>query len=99
MNRRPNSFIGRVIVLERLRRPKGGRFFMIWGKDDADLASKLSKAEAEGGHLPAERRARSTWRFVEKQLAEAARGALDTKEVWAALRVVLALEGIKCEPK
>jgi hypothetical protein len=51
------------------------------------------------GHLPAEHRARSTWRHVEVQLAEAARGALDTREVWAALRVVLAIEGIKCEPK
>jgi hypothetical protein len=38
MNRRPNNLIGRVIKLERLRRPKGGRFFMIWGRDDINLA-------------------------------------------------------------
>src|SRR5271169_2167498 len=48
MSRRLNNLIGRVIELERLRRPKGGRFFMIWGRDDADLASKLSNAKASG---------------------------------------------------
>ena len=32
----------------RKTRPKSGRFFMIWGRDDADLASKLSNAKAEG---------------------------------------------------
>jgi hypothetical protein len=29
--------------LERLRRPKGGRFFMIWGRDDIDLARPRPK--------------------------------------------------------
>ena len=48
MKRRPNNLIDRVIALERLRRPKGGRFFMIWGRDDADLASKLNNAKAIG---------------------------------------------------
>ena len=55
MNRRPNNLKGRVVELERLRRPKGARFFMIWGRDKADLARKLAKAEAEGDLLPGDR--------------------------------------------
>src|SRR5262249_35187853 len=48
MQRRPSNLLGRVIELERVRRPKRGCFFMIWGRDDSDLASKLSNAKAEG---------------------------------------------------
>src|ERR1700680_3957385 len=55
MNWRPNNLRGRVVKLERLRRPKGARFFMIWGRDKADLARKLAKAKAEGDLLPGDR--------------------------------------------
>jgi hypothetical protein len=51
------------------------------------------------GHLPAERRARSTWRYVEAQLAEAAKGALDTRDVAAALAIAFSIEGVTCHPK
>jgi hypothetical protein len=56
MNRRPNSLRGRVIELERLRHCKGGRqFFMIWGRDEADLAKKLAKVKADGDLLPGDK--------------------------------------------
>jgi hypothetical protein len=55
MNWRPNNLKGRVVKLERLRRPKGARFFMIWGRDKADLARQLAKAKAEGDLLPGDR--------------------------------------------
>src|SRR6202035_5212544 len=55
MNWRPNNLKGRVVKLERLRRPKGDRFFMIWGRDKADLERKLAKAKAEGDLLPGDR--------------------------------------------
>jgi hypothetical protein len=55
MNWRLNNLKGRVVKLERLRRPKGARFFMIWGRDKADLARKLAKAKAEGDLLPGDR--------------------------------------------
>ena len=55
MNWRPNNLKGRVVKLERLRRPKGARFFMIWGRDKADLARKLANAKAEGDLLPGDR--------------------------------------------
>jgi hypothetical protein len=47
-------------------------------------------------HLPADRRARSTWRHVADQLAKAAGGAMDPAHVSIALRMVLAIEGIEC---
>ncbi len=48
MKRRPNNLIDRVIELERLWRPKGGRFFMIWGIDESGLTDALNKAKAAG---------------------------------------------------
>jgi len=48
-------------------------------------------------HLPEDRRARSTWRYVAQQLAEAAAGA-DTVDVAIALRLVLMLENVECRP-
>ena len=50
-------------------------------------------------HLPADRRAIPTWRYVEAQLAKAAQGAVETKEVAAALAIALSLEGVECRPK
>jgi hypothetical protein len=51
------------------------------------------------GHLPAERRTRSTWRYIEAQLASAASGKTQPAEAVAALQVVLALEGVPCREK
>jgi hypothetical protein len=49
-------------------------------------------------HLPEDRRARTTWRYVAAQLAEAAAGA-DPAGAAIALRVVLMLEGVECSPQ
>jgi hypothetical protein len=49
-------------------------------------------------HLPEDRRAMSTWRYVEAQLADAASGA-DVAGAAIALRLVLMLEGVECRPK
>jgi hypothetical protein len=43
-------------------------------------------------HVPAERRERTTWRYVASQLAEAAAGAIDTAHVAVALRLVPMME-------
>jgi hypothetical protein len=45
------------------------------------------------GHLPKETRARSTWLHVEAALKQAATGG-DATELWAALQMVLMLEGV-----
>jgi hypothetical protein len=50
-------------------------------------------------HLPEDRLARSTWRYVASQLDKAANGTLDTVEIEIALRLVLMLEGVKCRPR
>jgi hypothetical protein len=57
----PNNLKGRVVELERLRRPKGARFFMIWGRDEADLATKLTKAKADRDLLPGDRFDTKIW--------------------------------------
>lgn len=49
-------------------------------------------------HLPADRRARSTWRYVAAQLEAAAAGSVDIAEASIALRIVLMLEGVGCRP-
>ncbi len=49
-------------------------------------------------HLPKDRHARSTWRYVADQLIQAAAGA-DTADVSIALRMVLSMEGVECRPK
>jgi hypothetical protein len=49
-------------------------------------------------HLPAERKALDTWRYVATRLEEAARGA-DAIDVAVSLRLVLALEHIPCRSK
>jgi hypothetical protein len=46
------------------------------------------------GHLPKETLAKSTWQHVEAQLKQAAAGG-DTTEFWAALQMVLMLEGVE----
>jgi hypothetical protein len=48
-------------------------------------------------HLPEDRRARSIWRCVEQQLAEAA-GA-DPADVAVALRMALMLENVEWRPQ
>jgi hypothetical protein len=47
MNRRPGRLADRVAELEK-RRPSGGRFYMIWGKDEAECANKLTEAKTNG---------------------------------------------------
>ena len=46
------------------------------------------------GHLPKETRAKSTWHHVEAELKKAAAGG-DAAELWAALQMVLMLEGVE----
>ena len=46
-------------------------------------------------HLPEDRRARPTWRYVQEQLAHAAAGA-DPIDASIALRLALMLEGVEC---
>jgi hypothetical protein len=47
MKTRPRNLAERVIELERRCPKKPSRFYMIWGKDDADCATKLKKAKAD----------------------------------------------------
>ena len=47
------------------------------------------------GHLPEDRRARSTWRHVATQLDQAAAGA-DPADAAIPLRLALMLEGVEC---
>jgi len=48
MNRQANSLAGRVGKLERLQRPEVSSFYLIWGRDAADLANKLHDAKERG---------------------------------------------------
>jgi hypothetical protein len=54
----------------------------------------LADVRALLGHLPKERRAKSTWQHVEAALKQAATGD-DATELWAALQMVLMLEGVE----
>ncbi len=47
-------------------------------------------------HLPDDRRARSTWRYVAQQLAEAADGAASPADAAISLRLALMLENVEC---
>ena len=47
-------------------------------------------------HLPEDRRARPTWRYVAQQLAAAAKSDGDPVNVAIALRLVLMLERVAC---
>ena len=49
-------------------------------------------------HLPADRRARSTWRRVAADIEAAADGG-DIEGAAIALRLVLMLEGVECRPQ
>jgi hypothetical protein len=49
-------------------------------------------------HLPADRRDKRTWRHVTAELDRAAAGA-DPAEVAIAVRLVLMLEGVECQPQ
>ena len=48
-------------------------------------------------HLPAEYRSKFTWRQLAGLLKRAAEGQQDVAEVSTALRIVLQLEGIRCQ--
>jgi hypothetical protein len=48
-------------------------------------------------HLPAEYRAKFTWRQLAGLLRRAAEGKQDVAEVSTALRIVLQLEGVTCQ--
>ena len=50
-------------------------------------------------HLPEENRNKSTWRYVAAQLDGAANETIDTIDVEIALRLVLMLEGVRCQPR
>jgi hypothetical protein len=58
----------------------------------------LADVRALMRHLPEDRQARSTWRYVANQLAQAASGA-DPAHVAVALRLVLSIEGVECRSK
>ena len=47
-------------------------------------------------HLPQQYRRKPTWEHVSKEIAQAADGEKDLLEVCVSLRLVLALEGVKC---
>ena len=49
-------------------------------------------------HLPPDY-AKETWQHVSKLLADAAQGETDAGDVEIALRVLLAMEGVKCRPR
>jgi hypothetical protein len=49
-------------------------------------------------HLPADRRARSTWRRVAADI-EVAAGGGDIEGAVIALRMVLMIEGVECRPQ
>jgi len=49
-------------------------------------------------HLPADRQARSTWQRVAADIEAAASGG-DLEGAAIGLRLVLALEGVKCRPQ
>ena len=61
----------------------------------ATLADVLELVEK---HLPAEHRARHTWRYVGKLLPSGARGKDEPGDVVSALRLVLAM-GVECRPR
>jgi hypothetical protein len=54
----------------------------------------LADVRALLNHLPKETRAKSAWQHVEAGLKQAATGG-DTTELWAALQMVLMLEGVE----
>ena len=58
-----------------------------------DLAT-LADVRTLMGHLPKEARAKSTWQHVEAALKQAATSG-DTTELWAALQMILMLEGVE----
>jgi hypothetical protein len=61
--------------------------------DVMDLVT-LADVRALIDHLPKESRAKSTWQHVEATLKQAAGGG-DVTELWAALQMILMLEGVE----
>jgi hypothetical protein len=60
-------------------------------------AATLADVREPIQQLPKDHRERSTWRCVAALLADAAAGA-DTADVSIALRMVLSMEGVECQP-
>lgn len=58
----------------------------------------LADVRALMRHIPEDRRAQSTWRYVEQQLAEAAAGG-DPSDAVTALCLALMLENVECRPE
>jgi hypothetical protein len=54
----------------------------------------LADVRAMIDHLPKEARAKSTWQHVEDKLKKAATSG-DTTDLWAALQMILMLEGVE----
>jgi hypothetical protein len=48
MNRKQGNLPARLERLERVSRPKGEQFFMIWGRTETDLVDALAAAKADG---------------------------------------------------
>ena len=46
---------GRVVKLERLKRPTGSGFYMIWGADETDFACKVREAKDRGDLSPGDK--------------------------------------------
>jgi hypothetical protein len=65
---------------------------------DVMILATLADVRELMRHLPADRRARSTWRRVAADIESAASGG-DIEGTAIALRMVLMLEGVECRPE
>jgi hypothetical protein len=65
---------------------------------DVMTLTTLADVRAQIAHLPAQHRDRSTWQHVVDELNTATFGG-DTVDVSVALRLVLMLENVPCQPK
>jgi hypothetical protein len=65
---------------------------------DVMILATLSDVRELMRHLPADRRARSTWRRVAADIEVAASGG-DIEGAVIALRMVLMIEGVECRPQ
>jgi hypothetical protein len=65
---------------------------------DVMTLTTLADARELMRHLPADRRARQTWRRVAADI-EAAAGGGDIEGAVIALRMVLMIEGVECRPQ
>jgi hypothetical protein len=65
---------------------------------DVMILATLADVRELMRHLPADRRARSTWRRVAADIEVAASGG-DIEGAVIALRMVLMIEGVECRPQ